>query len=238
MTRFPQQRRARDAQSFDQLAGWYGRFAELTGREVHAWLSFRLPARAGRAVDLGCGTGVHTRLLATRFTEVLAVDISEPMLQQARAARQRSNVRYERRDLIDVSPDEDGRFDTVLSTFTLHHLHDLETALKHLGCLVRPGGRLLVVDNVDDDVHRPRSALRTGAWRACGSDLLHRRRHVAEAVELLRLRLNRDWLDHQASDQLHPPAEWERLATQVFPDAAITQLEQACGLHWPAPTSL
>lgn len=238
MTRFAQQRRARDAQSFDQLAGWYGRFAELTGREVHAWLSFRLPARGGRAVDLGCGTGVHTRLLATRFTEVLAVDISAPMLEQARAAGPRSDIRYERRDLIDVSPDEDGRFDTVLSTFTLHHLYDLETALEHLGCLVRPGGQLLVVDDVDDRCHLPRSALRTGAWRTCGADLLHRRRPVAEAVELLRLRLNRDWLDHRASDRLHPTAEWEHLATRVFPDAAISQLEQARGLHWRAPTWL
>ena len=239
MTRFLQQRRARDAQSFDQLAGWYGRFAELTGRQVHAWLWFRLPARAGRAVDLGCGTGVHTRLLATRFSEVLAVDISQPMLKQARAAGLRSNIRYEQRDLIDVGPEDDGRFDTVLSTFALHHLHDLETALDHLGRLVRPGGQLLVVDDVhdgDDRRHVSRSRLRADAWRTCGADLLHRRRPAAEAVELLGLRLNRDWLDHRVSDRLHPPGEWERLAARVFPDAVITQLEQARGLHWRAPT--
>ena len=230
------ERGPRDAQSFDHLAGWYRRFAELTSDEVHAWLSFRLPARAGRAVDLGCGTGAHTGLLATRFAEVLAVDVSAPMLRQARAGRPAGNVRYEQRDLREVTREEDGRFDTVLSTFALHHLPDLETALEHLGSLTRPGGQVLVVDQVDVRRHGPRSGMRTEAWRAFSDALLHRRRPVGEAVELLRLQLNRDWLDHRASDRLHAPEDWERLATRVFPDAAITSLEQARGLHWRAPT--
>lgn len=231
------ERGPRDAQSFDHLAGRYRRFAELTSDEVHAWLSFRLPSRAGRAVDLGCGTGAHTGLLATRFTEVLAFDVSAPMLQQARTGRPAGNVRYEQRDLRDVTREEDGRFDTVLSTFALHHLPDLQTALEHLSSLTRPGGQVLVVDHVDDERrHVLRSSLRTEAWRAFHAALVHRRRPVGEAVELLRLQLNGDWLDHRASDRLHAPEDWDRLATQVFPDAAITSLEQARGLHWRAPT--
>lgn len=38
----------------------------MTGAKACAWLFLRLPARAGRSVDLGCGTGVHTPLLAMR----------------------------------------------------------------------------------------------------------------------------------------------------------------------------
>lgn len=223
------------AQSFDHLAGWYVRYAELTGVETHTWLSSRLPARAGRVVDLGCGTGVHTPLLASRFEEVLAIDLSGPMLRRARAGRPAVNVRYEQRDLLEVTRGEDGRFDAVVSTFVLHHLPDLRTALEHFCSLVRPGGQLLVVDHVDERRHGSRSGLRREAWRACCADVLRRRRPAGEAAELLRLQLNRDWLDHRASDRIHTPAEWDRLAARVVPDGAISSLGHARGLRWRAP---
>lgn len=229
-------RPAGDAQSFDHLAGWYDRFAALTCSEAHVWLSFRLPVRAGRAVDLGCGTGVHSTLLAARFTEVLAVDVSAPMLQRARTRHSAGNVRYEQRNLLDVTREEDGRFDTVLSTFVLHHLPDLETALEHLRSLVRPGGQLLVIDHVDERLHIPRSSMRSEAWRAFRADLLRRRRPVHDAVELLQLRLKRDWLDHRAGDRLQPPGDWDRIAGGVLPGAVISALYQARGLHWRAPS--
>jgi hypothetical protein len=47
----------RDAQSFDQLPAVFDRFAELVGGPLTAYLTPLLPARGGRAVDLGCGTG-------------------------------------------------------------------------------------------------------------------------------------------------------------------------------------
>src|SRR6266550_1106349 len=61
--------------SFDRLAVLYDRFSFLVGRELWSYLTARLPARGGRAVDLGCGTGRHATLLARHFDHVLAVDI-------------------------------------------------------------------------------------------------------------------------------------------------------------------
>ena len=137
-------------QSFDHLPRLYDRFAELVSGDLHAYLKFRSPRAGGRAVDLGCGSGVHTALLAQHFTEVLAVDLSAPMLAYARQLRPRANVRYERRDLADVTPWRDGQFDFVLSAYTLHHVPDPELALLEMRRLVRPGGQLVVVDVVDD----------------------------------------------------------------------------------------
>lgn len=114
--------RAVDPRSFDHLSGRYDRYAELVGAELRAWLSFHLPrpGQVGRALDAGCGTGAHTALLADRFNEVLAVDLSGPMVDYARSRRARGNVRYEVRDLRAVTPGTDGLFDAVVCA--LHHV--------------------------------------------------------------------------------------------------------------------
>lgn len=222
----------RDPQSFDHLTHLYDRFAALVDGELHTYLSFRLPSAAGRAADLGCGSGVHAGLLAEHYSEVLAVDLSEPMLRLARTRRPRRNVRYEHRDFADVTPGEDGRFDLVFSAYTLHHVDDLAGALRHLRSLVRPGGMAVVVDLVDERRRVPRPWLRREAYRTFRDDLRHRRRPVAEAVELLRLQLDPDWLDHQSTDRLLPAREWEETALTVFPRGRFSALYRSRALCW------
>ena len=227
----------RDPQSFDHLPARYDRYAELVGAELRGWLFLHLSqsAGAGRALDAGCGTGAHTGLLADRFNEVQAVDLSAPMIDYARTRRPRGNVQYQVRDLLSVTVATDGPFDAVVCAYTLHHLPDLTAALWHLRSLLRPGGTVLLVDVVDDRRPVPRSWLRTQAWRAFRDDLTRRRRTPAEAVELLRLSLDPDWLDHQATDRLTAPAQWDALTRSVFPDASIATLDRAHALSWRAP---
>ena len=222
-------------QSIGHLPRRYDRYSELAGAELHAWLLFHLPARADRALDAGCGTGLHTELLADRCDDVLAVDISTPMLTHACRHRPRSNVRYLLRDLHDISPAADGRFDVVLSAYTLHHVPDLPATLWHLRGLTHPGGTVLLVDVVDDRRSLPRAWLRSEAWRTFRADLVRRRRPVAEAAELLRLSLDSDWLDHQATDRLLPGHEWDAITRDTFPGANIAQLSRARALHWRRP---
>lgn len=228
-----------DPQSFDHLAARYDRLAELLGAELRAWLLFHLPVRGDRAVDLGCGTGVQTALLAERFGEVLGVDVSAPMLAHARRHRSHPAVRWERRDLRDVTPREDGLFDLVFSAYTLHHV-EVETALHRMRSLVRPGGTVLLIDLVGEpgsvgEGSPDRGWLRAQAWRAFRADL--RRRPVREAVELLRLQLDPRWLDHQSTDRVLAPEDWDRRARTVFPGAVIAPLHRAHALSWTAPTA-
>lgn len=223
---------ARDPQSFDHLPGRYDRISALLGAELRAWLLFHLPPRGGRAVDLGCGTGVQTQLLAERYDEVLAVDLSAPMVEYARRHRSRPNVDYRRGDLRDVEPGQDGRFDLVFSAYTLHHVAELDSALHRMRSLVRPGGQVLLVDLVDERRSVPRAWFQAEAWRTFGVDLRYRRRPLAEAVELLRLQLDPDWLDHQSTDQLQPADDWAAHCRAVFPGAAITPLHRARAVAW------
>ena len=229
---------APDPQSFDHLAQHFDRFAELVGGELDAYLSERLPAAGGRAADLGCGTGVHTDVLAEHYQEVLAVDLSGPMVDWARRRRPRSNVRYEQRDLTGVTAERDGQFDLVFTAYTLHHVPDLAGALQQMRRMLRPGGQIIVVDVVDERYRVPRGWLRREALRGFLGDLRTRRRPAREALELLRLQLAPAWLDHITTDRLLPPAEWDAIGWSVFPDAELTVLYRARALRWTCPGPL
>jgi SAM-dependent methyltransferase len=221
-----------DPRSFDQLAEMFDRFAELVGGPLRQYLLARLPDRGGRVVDLGGGTGQHAALLSERYDEVLAVDVSAPMLAYAREHRPRGNIRYEQRDLQQVSADTDGQFDLVLSTHTLHHVVDLDATLLQIRGLLRPGGQAILVDNVDARRQVPRSWFVKEAVRGLAGDVLHHRRPVPAAVEVFRLSLHPAWLDHLTSDVFLTPVEFAARYTAVFPHADITPMYRSCAMHW------
>ena len=223
-----------DPRSFDHLPAVFDRFAELVGGPLRDYLTDHLPARAGRAVDLGCGTGQHATLLARHYDEVLGVDISAPMLDHARRHRPAANIRYEHRDLTSVTPAADGRFDLVFSAHTLHHVADLPTALARIRSLVRPGGQAILVDNVDPRRQAPRRWYRAEARTTLLLDLRHRRRPVRDAVELYRLATHPGWLDHLTTDVFLTPDQFTTTYRTTFPDAELTPLHRALALHWRA----
>jgi SAM-dependent methyltransferase len=172
-------------------------------------------------------------MLAERFREVLAVDLSGPMIEFARRRRSEPNVTYEQRDLRTVERATDGQFDVVFSAYALHYVDGFPSALYRMRDLVRPGGRVLLVDLVDDRPAVPRAWLATRAWRMFRADLT--RRPIGEAVELLRLQRDRDWLDHQSADRLRPAEEWDAHCRAVFPGASIAPLDRARALAWDNP---
>jgi ubiquinone/menaquinone biosynthesis C-methylase UbiE len=93
-----------DAQSFDRVAEDYDRLGDLAGdNHVGRWLSDVLPLGGGCALDLGCGAGRHAVMLAERFEQVEAVDVSGAMIGLARKRRPRPHVTYRQADLLEVS---------------------------------------------------------------------------------------------------------------------------------------
>jgi SAM-dependent methyltransferase len=225
------------AGSFDSIATVFDRIGELEGGPLRQYLETVFPAHGDRALDLGCGSGRHSTMLAARYREVLSVDISEPMLQIARARQAQPNITYQRRDLRDVHVDTDGRFDMVFSVNTLHHVSDLEQALQQIRDLVAPGGRVVLIDNVAPRPAISRRWFLADALRQLLLDLIRRRRPAREAVELFRLNIHPGWLDHVTSDRFLSPAEFERRYGSVFPGARYTGLDFARALCWDAARS-
>jgi len=106
-----------------------------------------------RVLDLGTGTG-HTALaFAPRVAEVVAVDLTAPMLEQARslaAAHALANLRFELGDAMAL-PYAAGCFDLVTCRVCAHHFADPRAAVGEAARVLRPGGRLLLVDSVSPE---------------------------------------------------------------------------------------
>lgn len=148
-----------------------------------ALLNAHVPAAPGLAgldvVDLGCGTGSLAVLLAEAGHRVQGLDVSPAMVEQARAKVEAHGV-AERVGLAvgDAAdpPSEPGSADVVLCRHVLWALPDPSAALARWVHLLRPGGRLLLVEG----------SWHTGAGLtgdACRRLVLEHRRE-ADVVEL------------------------------------------------------
>jgi len=96
--------------------------------------------------DLGCGSGTLSEVLAPFAHRVIAIDDSEAMLGEARNRLARfSNVELHRAALESL-PLDDASLDPATLVLVLHHLPDPVKAVREVARVLRPGGRLLIVD--------------------------------------------------------------------------------------------
>ncbi|NOT01689.1 MAG: metalloregulator ArsR/SmtB family transcription factor [Phycisphaerales bacterium] len=98
--------------------------------------------------DIGTGTGFLLPLLSRSFANVIAVDPVAAMLDVARkrcAVEKTDNVTFRRGDLGRL-PIADGRVDLATAMLVLHHVPSPEEALRELFRIIRPGGKLLIVE--------------------------------------------------------------------------------------------
>ncbi|MFD9023228.1 class I SAM-dependent methyltransferase [Streptomyces parvulus] len=115
-----------------------------------AWaarLASWLPARPGDLLDLGCGTGSLSLLASEQGHRVTGVDLSPAMVERARAKLAGRDAVFLAGDAA-APPVGEQRFDTVLVRHVLWTLPDPGRALRHWRQLLRPGGRLVLVEGV------------------------------------------------------------------------------------------
>jgi 2-polyprenyl-3-methyl-5-hydroxy-6-metoxy-1,4-benzoquinol methylase len=93
-----------------------------------------------RTMEIGCGTGLFTELLATSGAFILAIDISPDLLALARS-RKLPPEQVEFREMRFEDSDEIGIFDAIVGSSVLHHL-DIALALPRMYTLLKPGGRI------------------------------------------------------------------------------------------------
>jgi demethylmenaquinone methyltransferase / 2-methoxy-6-polyprenyl-1,4-benzoquinol methylase len=96
-----------------------------------------------RVLDVGAGTGVSTEELARSGVFTVGADLSVGMLRAGRRARR--TVPLVAGDALRL-PFPDGAFDAVTISFALRNVADTAGALRELGRVTRPGGRLVVCE--------------------------------------------------------------------------------------------
>ena len=137
------------AQDWDEL-----RQMHISDASVEAALTEMLGARPlGRLLDVGTGTGRMAELFADQADHVVALDKSLAMLRVARAKLQHlptERVELAQADFNDL-PFGSDRFDTVLFHQVLHFAQNPAAVLKEAARVLRPDGRLAIVDFAEHD---------------------------------------------------------------------------------------
>lgn len=115
---------------------WLVETAALTGTE--------------RVLDVATGGGHTAFALAPHAVEVVALDLTQPMLEVAQeeaTARQLHNIRFLEGDAQAI-PCEDSSFDVVACRHAAHHFPNVRQGVNEWARVLKPGGKLLLIDSL------------------------------------------------------------------------------------------
>jgi ubiquinone/menaquinone biosynthesis C-methylase UbiE len=200
----------------------FDRIALLAGGEwdhsshYHGFLARHVPANCREALELGCGTGAFSRLLANASERVLALDLSPNMV---RVARERSarfpNIDFQVADVLTRKlPAE--TFDCVATIATLHHLPAAEV-LPKLKRALKPGGVLLVLDLFQTEGLFDAAASALALPLSLGLRLTRRGRLLPPRE------VRRAWEEHGRHDTYLTLAQVRGICAEMLPGAEVTR---------------
>ncbi|MDE2261912.1 MAG: class I SAM-dependent methyltransferase [Gammaproteobacteria bacterium] len=131
------------------MPGFYNRLIQFCQRRaLEPWLQ---AAPGARVLDVGCGIGRWSRLLAARGARVTGVDLSPTMIAEAERRAAASGLAARCRFLVQDSAAlaVDGSFDLIVCVTVLQHIPDLgalRCALHRMALHLAPQGRLVVLE--------------------------------------------------------------------------------------------
>jgi ubiquinone/menaquinone biosynthesis C-methylase UbiE len=207
--------------NMEQIQKDFDRIAVLTececdpGGTYDRFILGFVPARCARALEVGCGTGSFTRLLANLADHVTATDLSSEMIRIARLrSTDHPNIDYMVGDVLEMDLPT-SKFDCIVMIATLHHL-PTERVLEKLKRALAQDGVLILHDlltsrgmlnRMADLVRLPISV--ASRWLRTGR-LLARRE------------LRRAWAEHGKNEQYLTKREVEAIRDGYFEGGYVT----------------
>jgi len=136
--------------SWRKVAGWY----DKTVKEGESYqnkviypnlLRWLHDLKGKKVIDVGCGQGFFSRVMAEKGAMVTGVDSAGPLLQIAK--KEGKNIKYVKADVHDLSFAKAGEFDMALCVLSLQNMENLKGALAEISRVTKPGGKLIAVLN-------------------------------------------------------------------------------------------
>jgi len=126
---------------YDATAGIYDRRYEEIQHKKYEFVTKHMPPRAGRVLDLGCGTGMFLGELSKRSELVVGVDASVEMLKVAQKRAKGAALVLADADSL---PFADCSFDVVVSVTLLQNMPDPATTMRETARVLKRGGTAVV----------------------------------------------------------------------------------------------
>ena len=101
-----------------------------------------------RVLDIACGTGIVACEFAKHAKEVIGLDITEEMLNQARKLQKEkeiNNINF-RNSNVEVLPFKDNSFDIVFTRYSFHHFLDTKKVFDEMLRVCKKNGKIVIVD--------------------------------------------------------------------------------------------
>lgn len=139
--------RQRTVDDYDQMADVYADEAEVEPMKA-TYDRPTILAMAGdvsgkRVLDVGCASGVLTRLFAERGANAVGIDLNPRLIQRAREKRG-DMAEFRVADIAQPLHFDDASFDVVAASLVLHYLADWSVPLREFARVLRPGGAFVM----------------------------------------------------------------------------------------------
>lgn len=118
--------------------------------EAERLLQLVVPKGTERALDVACGPGTLARIFAPHVRWIAGLDLTPAMLERARkevVSLHLKNFGPVRGNALKM-PFADGSFDLVVTSYSIHHLPDAAAAIAEIARVLRPGGKLGLLDMI------------------------------------------------------------------------------------------
>ena len=133
-----------------QAAPFSGSPAHSSAEAMEQILRIAAPASTDRALDVACGPGIITCLIAPHVAQMTGSDLTAAMLVEAeirRVAQAAPPIAWVESDAEHL-PFDDESFDLVVTRYSFHHFVAPEKVLREMTRVCRPGGRIVIADVV------------------------------------------------------------------------------------------
>lgn len=217
---------ADEAPSYDGVARLYDEaFEDLRVRAPEVAFVERALADVGagrglRVLDLGCGNGALLSTLGKRVADGVGVDVSQAMIERALARhRAHAHLRFERITGPDL-PFDDASFDAVVCFLSFRYL-DWDPSTREIERILRPGGKLVIVDMVDKPIELREAPLFV---RSLALHAQTRVRHRAFVARLASLTRDPAWARMLAYNPIRAEHEYRWYLESRFPGRKLEVL--------------